>query len=76
MSKSSHCLTTMLDDLKLDKTASNIVVKKLVNIAIPCTCYIFCCINKSLTNPELLDCKVDFNSCPCFRTFYMLFVYV
>ena len=55
MGKSSESLITMLDDLKLDKTASNIIVKKLRNIAIHCTYYVFCCRNKSWKNPDLLD---------------------
>ena len=55
MGKSSDSLITMLDDLKFDKTASNIIIKKLMNIAIRCTYYVFCCRNKSWTNPELLD---------------------
>ena len=55
MGKSSDSLITMLDDLKFDKTASNIIIKKLMNIAIRCTYYVFSCRNKSWTNPELLD---------------------
>ena len=55
MGTSSHSLITMLDDLQFDKTTSNIIIKKLVNIAIRCTYYVFCCRNKSWTNTELLD---------------------
>ena len=55
MGKSSNSLVTTLDDLKFDKTASNIIMKKLMNIAIRCTYYVFCCRNKSWTNPELLE---------------------
>ena len=55
MGKSSDSLITMLDDLKFDKTTANIIIKKLMNIAIRCTYYVFCCRNKSWTNPELLD---------------------
>ena len=55
MGKSSDSLITMVDDLKFDKTASNIIMKKLMNIAIRCTYYVFCCRNKSWTNPELLE---------------------
>ena len=55
MGKSSDSLITMLDDLKFDKTASNIIMKKLMNIAIRCIYYVFCCRNESWTNPELLD---------------------
>ena len=53
--KSPDSLITMLDDLKLDKTASNIIIKKLRNIAIRCTYYAFCCRKKSWTNPDLSD---------------------
>ena len=55
MDTSSDSLITMLDDLQFDKTKSNIIIKKLVNIAIRCTYYVLCCRNKSWTNTELLD---------------------
>ena len=55
MGKSSDSLITMLDDLRFDKIASNIIMKKLMNIAIRCTYYVFCCRNKSWANPEPLD---------------------
>ena len=47
MGKSSDSLVTMLDDLKFDKTESNVIMKKLMNVAIRCTYYVFCCWNKS-----------------------------
>ena len=45
----------MLDNLKLDKPAQNYVIRKVMNIAIRCTYYIFCHCNKPWSNSDLLD---------------------
>ena len=55
MGKSSESLLLMLDDLNIDKSAQNYTIKKIKNIAIRCTYYVFCCRNKPWNNPDLLD---------------------
>ena len=55
MGKSSESLLLMLDDLNLDKPTQNYVIRKVMNIAIRCTYYIFCCRNKPWSKPDLLD---------------------
>ena len=55
MGKSSESLLLMLDDLNLDKPTQNYLIRKVMNIAIRCTYYIFCCCNKPWSNPNLLD---------------------
>ena len=55
MGKSSESLLLMLDDLNLDKPTQNYLIRKVMNIAIRCTYYIFCCQNKPWSNPDLLD---------------------
>ena len=46
MGKSSESLLLMLDDLNLDKPTQNYDIRKVMNIAIRCTYYIFCRRNK------------------------------
>ena len=58
MGISSDSFITILDDLKFDETASNIIIKKIMNIMVY---YVFCCRNKLWINPELLDFLLDFN---------------
>ena len=48
-------LLLMLEDLKLNKNAQKQLIRKIINIAIRCSYYVFCCRNKPLTTPELLD---------------------
>ena len=55
MGKSSESLLLMLDDLNLDKPTQKYLLRKVMNIAIRCTYYIFCCRNKPWSNPNLLD---------------------
>ena len=55
MGKSSESLLLMLEDLNLDKPTQNYLIRKVMNIAIKCTYYIFCCRNKPCSNPNLLD---------------------
>ena len=55
MGKSSESVLLMFDDLKVGTTAQKYVMKKVMNIAIRCSYYIFCRRNKPLTNPGLMD---------------------
>ena len=53
--KSSESLLLLLDDLNINKSAQNYTIKKIMNKAIRCTSYVFCCRNKPWNNPDLLD---------------------
>ena len=55
MGRSSESLLLMLEDLKLDKNAKKHINRKIINITIRCSYYVFCSRNKSWTNPDLLD---------------------
>ena len=55
MGKSSESLLLMLDDQNLDKPTQNYVIRKVMNIAIRYTYYIFCCRNKPWNNPDVQD---------------------
>ena len=54
MGKSSESLLLMLEDLNTDKSAQKYTIRKIMNIAIRCTYYVFCCHNKPWNNPDLL----------------------
>ena len=55
VSSSSSSFLNMLIDLDFDEGARSFIVKRVSNISIRTTYYIFCCRNKAWTNPELLD---------------------
>ena len=52
---SSDSMVTMMDDLGFDKNRRSQIIKKIINISVRCTYYIFCRRNKQWTNPELLE---------------------
>ena len=51
LGKSSDSLLLFLEDLKFDKPSSKYIIKKIMNIAIRCSYYIFCLRNRPWTNP-------------------------
>ena len=55
LGKSSDSLLLFLEDLKFDKPSSKYIIKKIMNISIRCSYYIFCLRNKPWTNPALLE---------------------
>ena len=55
LGKSSDSLLSLLEDLKFDRPSSTHTVKKIMNIAIRCSYYIFCIRNKPWTDPALLE---------------------
>ena len=55
LGKSSDSLLLFLEDLKFDKPSSQYIIKKIMNISIRCSYYIFCLRNKPWTNPALLE---------------------
>ena len=50
----SASFLSMLDDLGFDDKFKKYIVRSIVKIAIRTTYYIFCCKNKTWTNPELM----------------------
>ena len=52
--KESAAFIKMLEDIHLDKNHVKYIIKKIINISIRSTYYIFCCRNKDWTKPDLL----------------------
>ena len=52
--KESAAFLKMLEDIHLDKDHNKYIIKRIINITIRSTYYIFCCRNKEWTKPELL----------------------
>ena len=52
--KESASFLKMLEDMHVDKTFTKYLTKRIINIAIRSTYYIFCCRNKEWTKPDLL----------------------
>ena len=52
---SSDSIVTMMDDLGFDKNRRSQIIKKIINISVRCTYYIFCRRSKPWTNPEHLE---------------------
>ena len=52
---SDECSTflDMMNDIGIDKKQQLYIIKKMINIAIRATYYIFCCRNKNSDNPDL-----------------------
>ena len=50
----SACLIDMLDRLDVNRNHIKYYIKKMINIAIRSTYYIFCCRNKEWTKPDLI----------------------
>ena len=54
LNNESAAFLKMLEDVHLDKTHNKYLIKRIINIAIRSTYYIFCCRNKEWTKPDLL----------------------
>ena len=52
--KESAAFLKMLEDTHFDKAHTKYIIKRIINIAIRSTYYIFCCRNKEWTKPDLL----------------------
>ena len=52
--KESAAFLKMLEDIHLDKAQTKYIIKRIINIAVRSTYYIFCCRNKEWTKPDLL----------------------
>ena len=44
----------MMNDIGIDKKQQHYIIKKMINIAIRATYYIFCCRNRNLDSPKLM----------------------
>ena len=53
---SDECSTflDMMNDISIDKKQQLYIIKKMINIAIRATCYIFCCRNGNWHSPDLM----------------------
>ena len=56
MCRCSESLLLMLDNLNLDTPTENHIIRKVMNMAIRCTYYVFCHRNKLWNNPDSLGC--------------------
>ena len=45
----------MMNDISIDKKQQLYIIKKMINIAIRVTYYIFCCRNRNLDSPDLMQ---------------------
>ena len=54
---SDECSTffDMMNDIGIDKKQQRYIIKKMINIAIRATYYIFCCRNRNWDSPDLLQ---------------------
>ena len=54
---SAECSTflDMMNDINIDKKQQLYIIKKMINIAIRATYYIFCCRNRKWNSPDLMQ---------------------
>ena len=54
---SDECSTflDMMNDIGIDKKQQRYIIKKVINIAIRTTYYIFCCRNRNWDSPDLMQ---------------------
>ena len=54
---SNECSTflDMMNDIGIDKKQQRYIIKKMINIAIRATYYIFCCRNRNWDSPDLMQ---------------------
>ena len=59
---SNECSTffDMMNDIGIDKKQQRCVIKKMINIAIRATYYIFCCRNRNWDSPDLMQFEFFF----------------
>ena len=61
-------LSDMMNDIGIDKKQQLYIIKKMINVAIRATYYIFCCRNRNWDSPDLMQF--------CFVFFFVLFCFV
>ena len=69
---SNECSTflDMMNDTGIDKKQQRYIIKKMINIAIRATYYIFCCRNRNWDSPDLMQFLY------IFFIFWILFCFV
>ena len=72
---SDECSTflDMMNDIGIEKKQQLYIIKKMINIAIRATYYIFCCRNKNSDNPDLTQFWFLFFSFHFFSFFFLSF---
>ena len=55
LESSSDSLLHMMKELGIGNSTQKVIIKKIMNIGVRCTYYVFCRRNKAWTNPELLN---------------------
>ena len=70
---SDECSTfvDMMNDIGIDKKQQRYIIKKMINIAIRVTYYIFCCRNRNWDSPDLMQFWFFF-----WLLFYFCFAFV
>ena len=69
----------MTNDIGIDKKQQRYIIKKMINIAIRATYYIFCCRNRNWDSPDLMQFWYIFFwllFCFCFCFFCFLFLFL
>ena len=72
---SDECSTflDMMNDIGIDKKQQRYIIKKMINIAIRATYYIFCCRNRNWDSPDLMQFWfLFFVVCFCFVLFFLI----
>ena len=60
----------MMNDIGIDKKQQRNIIKKMINIAIRATYYIFCCSNRNWDSPDLMQFWIFF-----FWLFFVVFLF-
>ena len=74
---SDDCSTflDMMNDIGIDKKQQRYIIKKMINIAIRATYYIFCCRNRNWDSPDLMQFWYFYCLFVCFCLFLFLFFF-
>ena len=64
----------MMNDIGIDKKQQRYIIKKMINIAIRATYYIFCCRNRNRDSPGLMQFSFFFSFSFCF-VFVFVFLF-
>ena len=64
----------MMNDIGIDKKQQRYIIKKMINIAIRATYYIFCCRNRNRDSPGLMQFSFFFSFGFCF-VFVFVFLF-
>ena len=70
LESSSDSMLGMMKELSIDNSTQKAIIKKIMNIAVRFTYYVFCRRNKAWTNPELLNFQLNFT---CFLSQLIFF---